>query len=173
MLKALMREKQSQVTWTLIHADDTQLLALWRSYRDIAEQLGDKPAACRYYASGGGESVSKTDETTASYAAEIAAYQSGAANLASGKGPALPSPEMADLLLEKSTAIGKPYSEAEWAALNRGYSPNHAPSDTVACGAYIKLYQNMLRLPDPEAAQLIRYHRGGWIADQLAAKHGK
>lgn len=170
MLSAMMREKESQITWAVIHADDDLVLALWRSYSDAEHQLADKPAACRLYATGNGSSLPITDQTRKSYTLKIAAFRSGRANLASGRAPALPSQEVADELLEKSTDIGTPYSKAEWAALDPKHTSKQAASDAVVCSAYTKYDDNMLRLPEPEAAQLIRYRWGGWIAAEMTAK---
>jgi ClpA/ClpB-like protein len=174
VLDAMMREKQPQITWTLIHADDSLVVALWRRYGEVVKRLADKPAACRYYTSGsrgrGVTFASAQDETGAAKAAALAAYQSGAANLENNHAPEIPSEGVANLLFEKSTTIGTGYTEQEWAALSHGRSRSRNVSDETACSAYIRFYANLLTLSDAEAAQLIRYQWGGWIQARAAKK---
>jgi hypothetical protein len=174
VLDAMMREKQPQITWTLIHADDALVVALWRRYGQVVKHLADKPAACRYYTSGsrgrGVTFASAQDEMGAATEAAVAAYASGVGNFEKGHAPEIPSEGVANVLFEKSTTIGASYSELEWAALGHARSTHRNVSDDIACSAYIKFYENLLKLSDAEAAQLIRYQWGGWIQARTPKK---
>jgi hypothetical protein len=173
VLDAMMLEKQPEITWTLIHADDPLVVALWQRYLDAMSRLRAKPGVCRYYVSERrGRDVSfpsARGEYRAAHAAANAAFTSGAKNLNHRTAPQLPSQDAANDLLEKSTALGKPYSEDESAALSLGKVRHEREvSDTVACAAQIKYFENILALPEPEAAALIRYQWGHGIAAEWA-----
>ena len=176
-LDAIMIEKQPEVTWTLIHADDHLVVTLWERYLDTMRRLSDKPAACAYYLSGeqaGGVSFpSAGKEYHRVHPASLAAYKSGAANLKAGTAPDLPSEDVVNALLEKSTALGKPYSEAEmiaWTRERAGLAPGL--SDAAICARAIKIYGNILALPEADAAALICYVWGTPLAARFAKSHG-
>jgi hypothetical protein len=173
-LSAVMGEKEQVVTWTELHADDALVVALWRRYLAVHRKLQDRPTACRYSLSGNNAgsaafAVAEHEAIAASKAAQ-AAYAAGARNLASGAAPELPDADTYEALLVKLTELGKPFSAAEWAAIRGG--PRAAVPDSVFCDAQIKFDENLLLLPENEAAALIRGNWGGWIAAQRAAPHG-
>ena len=135
------------------------------------KQLAGQPADCAYYVGAGrGSTLSlptQPEEREAALTAAAAAYRSGLANLMAQKAPALPTETAAAALLAKSAALGTAYSEEERAALGLGKTSIYRPaSDEVACAAKIKLYENVLTLPEAEAAALIRDRWGGWLAVQ-------
>jgi hypothetical protein len=176
VLDAMMREKQTQITWTMIHADNALVVALWARYGEVIKRLADKPAACRYYTSGNrGRSVSFPSaqaEYLAASAAAAAAFKSGSTNLAGGNVPEIPSEAVANWLFEKSTTIGASYTEDEWTALGHRRAPRREVSDSVACAAHIKFYDNLSTLSETEAAQLIRYQWGRSIENRVSKKNG-
>jgi hypothetical protein len=173
-LTTLMRDKEPQVTWAKLHADDSLLLALWRRYLDATRGLRATPAACRYYQSGmGGNSLSFPsiqNELKAASRAAQAAYFSGARNLAAGTAPEIPPPDVVNTLLAKAEAGGKRLTEAEWDAVNRG--AYGAGPDELFCAASIKFDENILALPGYEAVAAIRGYWGRWIVEQGAVPHG-
>jgi hypothetical protein len=174
VLDAMMLEKQPEITWTLIHADDSLVVALWQRYLDAMHRLRDKPGVCRYYVSGrrgrGVSFPSAQGEYRAVTGAANAAFASGARNLNHRTAPQLPSQDTANDLREKATVLGKPYSEDEHAALSFGNARQEREvSDSVACAAKVKYLENILALPEPEAAALIRYQWGNSIAAERPA----
>jgi hypothetical protein len=176
-LDTMMLEKQPEVTWTILHADDAHVVALWSAFLAVMKRLPDKPAACRYYVSGrrarGVSFPSAQAEYRAAVAAANAAYASGARNLANRTAPHFPSLDAAAVLLERSTELGQPYSEAERRALlSRGANDGGGLSDSLVCAASIKLFQDVLALPQADAAALIRYQWGQAIPSSVRDGRG-
>lgn len=176
-LDAMMLAKQPNITWTIIHADDAQLVALWKSYLAVMRRLHDKPATCGYYVSGrrgrGISFPSAETEYRAASAAAYTAYASGERNLARGTAPSLPSPDDAATLLERSTEVGQPYSEVERRALASADTDHVGDSSgALSCAASIKLFENVLALPQADAAAIIRYRWGRLIPGSARTERG-
>ena len=166
----MMTEKLPDVFWVENHADDDLMLAYQQRVLATLHKLKDRPGACRYFATGYnyriGSLPSAQPELEAGAAAARAAYLSGAKNIADGTGPDMPSEAEGDALLEKSTALGKPFTAAEWAALeHRGAgNPRKPPPDAMVCAAETKFFENLLTLPRSDAASLARYRTWRWIS---------
>ncbi len=163
-LHALMSAKQLEVTWAYVHADDQFVLGLWRAYRDVGKALASNPTACRSYLNDGGEPPADFYGARSSVAQKAAAYRSGAANLANGTAPIIPSDQIARSLFDRAMAIGTLYSVAEWNVVAHKAAELHSTPDAVVCTARIKFFDKILSLPDHDAAQLIRYEWGQSIA---------
>jgi hypothetical protein len=167
-LATLMLDKQAVVVRAKLLADDPLVVALWRRYLDSMRALQARPAACRYYHAIGRApstafATARREVVEASRAAQ-AAYFSGRRNIAAGTAPEPPSPDALAALLDKSTALGRPLTAAEWDAIKAG--TRAAVSDAVLCAAQIKFFENILALPESEAAALIRGHWRAWLAEQ-------
>jgi hypothetical protein len=166
-LDALMVEKEPEILLAKLDADDALLVAVWRGYLETLRALRDRPAACRFYASGKRYRAPELPTAKATFAAAswaaLAAFKSGQQNLDSGIVPQLPTEAVADALLEKSTELGEPFTAAEWAALGHG-GASSTSTDTLFCAAMIKEYANVLALPEAEAVQIIRYEWGRRLA---------
>ena len=169
-LQALMSAKQREITWTyVVHADDRFVLALWRAYRDVGKALASDPTACRSYLNDGGSAPPHLDVVKSSAAQEAAAYRSGAANMVNGTAPIIPSDQIARSLFDRATAIGAPYSVAEWNVVAHRAAELRSTPDAVVCAARIKFFDKILSLPDHDAAQLIRYEWGRPIARKFSS----
>jgi hypothetical protein len=175
-LNSLMSEKAVDVWSAEIDADDAVLVAYSRAYLQVLRRAEDQPATCRLYASGTRFSAQQFPTAKSQLVAEsqamLAAFESGQRNLDAAVAPQMPSAAAAQALLEKSTAVGVPFTAVEWAAL-KGASggPGTPETDAVFCSAMIKKYANITALPESEAAQLIRYEwtrslvqRGNWAS---------
>jgi len=164
-LDGLMMEKEPEILWTKLNADEDLLVTLWRRYIDTMQALQQRPTLCRFYISGGRYRAAALPSAKAEYRAAsraaVAAFLSGDRNLKAGLAFELLSDEQADALLEKSTAAGVGYTEDEWAALHyvRGM-PWRRPSDDLLCAATIKKFRNVVALAPAEAAALVRYTWG-------------
>ena len=90
----LMVEKQPEVTWAMIHAEDALVVEVWRRYLDTMHKLEDRPTTCRLYVAGRGGGLSPfpsaSREYTAARKAARAAYLSGAKRLEDGVAETLP-----------------------------------------------------------------------------------
>ena len=166
-LDAIMLEKQATITRAKLLADDALVVALWSRYLASLRALQDRPAACRFYQTIGRASAEEfaaaRDEVQSASRAARTAYFSGVRNLAAGMAPKRPPDDTFAALLEKSTAIGQPLTAAEWAALKKD---RHADApDALLCAASVKFYENILALPENEAAALIRGYWGAWLTE--------
>ncbi len=166
----MMLEKQPVVTQAKLLADDALVVALWSRYLASMRALHDRPSACRHYHTVGQASstefVAARREIEAASRAARTAYFSGLHNLAAGTAPKSPSPDTLAALLEKSTALGQPLTMAEWTVIKAG--GRTAASDTLLCAANVKLFENILALPEGEAAALIRGYWGAWLLEPRA-----
>jgi hypothetical protein len=163
----LMIEKEPEVTWAVVNAEDALIVELWRRRLAVMRKLVDRPSTCRLYVAGRGANLtsypSASHEFAAAREAVTAAYVSGARKLDEGVAAALPSELTFDELLDRSTGIGKPFTPGEWSALRRRERGQGGAEvvEAVYCSAAIKLYENLLSFPESEAASAIRGYWGG------------
>jgi len=164
-MSQLMVEKQPDVIWMAVHADDALIVDVWRRYLDTMKKLKDRPASCRLFVTGRSGGVSSLpaaqDEFGAATKAVKAAYLSGVKNLDRGTAPEVPSQANLDELFERYGVSGKPFSLEEWAALRRGLWGQAESDDAAYCAAMIKFHNYVLALPAGEAADAIRAYWGG------------
>jgi hypothetical protein len=168
-LNALMGAKQPEITWAYVHADDRSILGLWRAYRDVGKALAGNSRACRSYLNDGGNAPHDLASVKLSIVRKAAAYRSGAANLANGMAPIIPSAQIARSLFDRAMASGTGYSVDEWNVVAHGAGTLRNTPDVVVCSARIKFFDKILSLPEHDAAELIRYEWGNPIAWKFAA----
>jgi hypothetical protein len=165
----LMNEKGPEVTWAVIHAEDALVVELWRRRLATMRKLVDRPSTCRLYVAGHSANLTSYPSASREFAearkAATAAYVAGAKRLEEGVAAALPSEVAFDELLDRSTAIGKPFTAEEWSPLRRHTRGQGGAEvvDGVYCAAMIKLYENLIAFPESEAATAIRGYWGGPI----------
>jgi len=175
----LMIEKQPEVTWAMINAEDALVVEVWRRYLDTMHKLKDRPTTCRLYVSGRGAGMSSYPSASGEYMAARraarAAYLSGTKRLEQGIAPVLPTEAAFDELLDRSTTMGKPFTPEEWSALRRRARGQGRAEvvDAVYCPAMIKLYENLLAFPEAEAATAIRGYWGGPLRARFRPEAGQ